>query len=133
MRVVFDTNIFVSALVFPGGRADAALQRILDGEDTLVVSPAIIDEVLTVLAEKFGRHLEELSRVAVLLSEAGELVKPRNRLTVLADDPDNRILECALAGKADGIVTGDKAMLLLKSFRGIALMSLDTYLRSSRL
>ena len=133
MRVVFDTNIFVSALVFPGGRADAALQRILDGEDTLIVSPVIIDEVLAVLAEKFGRHLEELSRVAVLLSEAGELVKPRNRLTVLADDPDNRILECALAGKADGIVTGDKAMLLLKSFRGIALMSLDTYLRSSRL
>ncbi len=85
------------------------------------------------LAEKLGRHLEELSRVAVLLFEAGELVKPRNRLTALADDVDNRILECALAGKADGIVTGDKAMLLLKSFRGIALMSLDTYLKSSRL
>jgi putative PIN family toxin of toxin-antitoxin system len=132
MRVVLDSNIFVSALVFPGGRADAALQRILDGEDTLVISPAIIDEVLRVLADKFGRDLEELSRVAVLLSEAGELVKPRNRLTVLADGPDNRILECALTGKADGIVTGDKAMLLLKSFRGIALWSLDRYLRTSR-
>ncbi len=132
MRVVFDTNIFVSALVLPGGRADAALQRIFDGDDTLIVSPAIIDEVLAVLAEKFGRHVEELSRVAVLLSEAGELVKPRNRLTVLADDPDNRVLECALAGKAGAIVTGDKAMLRLKAFRGIALMSLDTYLRATR-
>jgi|WetSurMetagenome_2_1015567.scaffolds.fasta_scaffold13764_6 putative PIN family toxin of toxin-antitoxin system len=133
MRVVFDTNIVVSALVFPGGRADAVLQRILDGGDTLVISQAIIDEVLAVLAGKFGRHLEELSRVAVLLSEAAEMVKPRRRLIVLADEPDNRILECALAGRADGVVTGDKAMLFLKSFQGIALLSLDKYLRASRL
>jgi putative PIN family toxin of toxin-antitoxin system len=131
MRVVFDTNVFISALVFPGGRADAALQRILDGDDTLITSPAIIAEVLAVLAGKFGRHREELSRVAVLLSEAAEMVKPRKRLTVLADEPDNRILECALAGGADGVVTGDKAMLALKSFQGVALMSLDEYLRLS--
>ena len=133
MRVVFDTNIFISALVFPGGRADAALQRILDGDETLIISPAIIAEVLAVLAGKFGRHREELSRVAVLLSEAAEMVKPRKRLTVLADEPDNRILECDLAGGVDGVVTGDKAMLALKSFQGIALMSLDEYLRVSRL
>jgi len=133
MRVVFDTNIFISALIFPGRRADAALQRILDGDDTLIISPAIIAEILAVLAGKFGRHREELSWVAVLLSEAAETVKPRKRLTVLADDPDNRILECALVGGADGVVTGDKAMLALKSFQGIALMSLDEYLRVSRL
>jgi len=132
MRVVFDTNIFVSALVFPGGRADAALQRMLDRDDTLVISPAIIDEVLAVLAKKFGRHLEELSRVAVLLAEASELVRPRSRLTVLADDPDNRILECALAGKADSLVTGDKAMLRLRVFEGITVLSLDEYLGTSR-
>ena len=131
MRVVFDTNIFISALVFPAGRAELALQRILDGDDTLIISPAIIAEVLAVLAGKFGRHREELSRVAVLLSEAAEMVKPGKRLTVLADEPDNRILECALAGSADGVVTGDKAILVLKSFQGIALMPLDEYLRLS--
>jgi putative PIN family toxin of toxin-antitoxin system len=133
MRVVFDTNIFVSALVFPGGRADAALQRILNGEDTLSISPAILDEVLAVLAGKFGRDAEELSRVAVLLAEAADLVRPRKRLTILADDPDNRILECALAGTADGVVTGDKAMLLLELLQGIAFLPLDVYLRTSRL
>ena len=132
MRVVFDTSIFVSALVFPGGRADAALQRILDGADVLLISSAIIAEVLAVLAKKFGRDPEELSRVAVLLAEAAEMVKPRKRLQILADEPDNRILECALAGKADGVVTGDKVMLLLESFQGIALISLDMYLRTSR-
>jgi putative PIN family toxin of toxin-antitoxin system len=133
MRVVFDTNIFVSALVFPGGRADATLQRILDGRDTLIISPAILDEILSVLAEKFGRDPEELSRVAVLLAELAEVVKPRRRLAVLADEPDNRILECAVAGAAEHIVTGDKAMLLLESFRGIALVSLDVYLRAELL
>jgi uncharacterized protein len=132
MRVVFDTNIFVSALVFPGGRADAALQRILDGEDVLLISSAIITEVLAVLAGKFGRDPEELSRVAVLLSEGAEMVKPHKRLTVLADEPDNRILECALAGSAEGVVTGDKAMLRLKSYQGIPLMSLDSYLTTVR-
>ena len=133
MRVVFDTNIFVSALVFPGGCADTALQRILGGQDVLLISSAIIDEVLAVLARKFGRDPEELSRVAVLLAEAAEMVKPRKRLQILADEPDNRILECALAGKADGVVTGDKVMLLLESFQGIALISLDKYLKATRL
>jgi putative PIN family toxin of toxin-antitoxin system len=130
MKVVFDSNIFVSALVFPGGRADAALQRILDGTDLLLVSPAIIDEVLRVLSEKFSRDREELSRVALLLTELFETVRPVERLTLLADEPDNRILECAVAGNAQAIITGDKAMLALGEVRGIAIITLRTYLAS---
>lgn len=128
MRVVFDSNIFVSALAFPGSRADAALQRILDGTDILLVSPAIIDEVLRVLAEKFSRDREELSRVALLLSELAETVRPVERLALLADEPDNRILECAVAGKAAAIVTGDKAMLAVGQVNGIAIITLHDYL-----
>ncbi len=128
MRVVFDTNIFVSALIFPGGRADAALRRILDGFDTLVVSPAIINEVLGVLADKFSRDREELSRVAILLADIGEVIKPRIRIAVLSDEPDNRILECAAAGQAAAVVTGDKALLALGSFQGIPIITLARYL-----
>ena len=128
MRVVFDTNIYVSALVFPGGRADAAVQRILGGIDVLVVSPAIINEVLGVLAEKFSRDREELSRVAVLLADIGEVVKPRLRLSVLPDEPDNRILEAAVAGRAAAVVTGDKALLALGAYRGIPILTLARYL-----
>ena len=50
MRVVFDTNIFVSALVVPGGAADRAIRRIVDGEDVLILSQAIVEEVLDVLS-----------------------------------------------------------------------------------
>jgi putative PIN family toxin of toxin-antitoxin system len=128
MRVVFDSNIFVAALAFPEGRAAAALQRILEGNDRLFVSPAIIDEVLRVLAEKFSRDREELSRVALLLSELAETVRPTTRLAILSDEPDNRILECAVAGKAVAIVTGDKAMLALGQVNDIAIVSLRDYL-----
>ena len=53
MRVVFDTNIFVSALILPGSRAEQALTRIIEGTDHLILSKSILDELLGVLARKF--------------------------------------------------------------------------------
>ena len=104
------------------------MQRILGGIDVLVVSPAIINEVLGVLAEKFSRDREELSRVAVLLADIGEVVKPRLRVSVLPDEPDNRILEAAVAGRAAAVVTGDKALLALGAYREIPILTLARYL-----
>ncbi len=128
MRVVFDTNIFISALVIPGSQAEKAVFRILDGDDVLLISKPILDELLSTLARKFGRDPEALSQVAVMMTEMAELVKPKSTVEVFKDDPDNRILECAEAGQADAIVTGDKEMLLLKQYHGIPLLSLRDYL-----
>ena len=128
MRVVFDTNILVSALVFPGGRGDAALRRIIARTDRLLLSRAILDELLEVLSRKFARDAEELAHVAVFFSDLAMIVAPRRRFRVVQDDPDSRILECALAGRAEAIVTGDKALLALKSFRNIPLVTLRAYL-----
>lgn len=97
----------------------------------LIISRAIIHEVLGVLARKFDRNPEELARIAIFLSELGEMVTPRNRLKVLRDEPENRILECAAAGKADVIVTGDQAMLQLGEYRGIRVLSLKDFLKAS--
>ena len=130
MRVVFDTNIFVSAFVFPGSRADAAVRRVLDAEDELVISRAIIDELLTVLARKFARDADELGRIAVFLTDLGVVVRPRGRVTILSDEADNRILECARSGHADVIVTGDRAMLALGRYQDIEIKSLRNYLGS---
>jgi putative PIN family toxin of toxin-antitoxin system len=128
MKVVFDTNILVSALVFPGGRADIALRRIIEEKDQLLLSKPILDELLGILARKFSRDAEELAHVAVFLSDLSVVVKPRRKFAVLADEPDNRILECAVTGGADAIVTGDKALLALKHFRKVKLLSLRAYL-----
>jgi putative PIN family toxin of toxin-antitoxin system len=128
VRVVFDANIFISAFVLPGGSAEKAVARLIDGRDQLVFSKESLDELLGVLAKKFGRDREELARVAVFIDEIGERVRPRTRVKVLADDPDNRILECAVAGNAEVIVTGDRALLSLGSYGTVSIVSLREYL-----
>jgi uncharacterized protein len=128
VKVVFDTNIFVSALVFPGGNGEAALQRIVEEVDDLIISKPILDELLGILARKFSRDAEELAHVAVYISELAQSVKPRKRIRLMKDDPDNRILECAVTGQADAIVTGDKRLLELGEYRGVRLLSLREYL-----
>jgi putative PIN family toxin of toxin-antitoxin system len=128
VKVVFDTNILVSALVFPGGRGEAALRRIIAGHDQLLASKPILDELLGILARKFSRDAEELAHVAVFLSELAVFVKPRRRLQVVKDEPDNRILECAIAGRAEAIVTGDHALLALREYEGVRIISLRDYL-----
>ncbi|MGH8629986.1 MAG: putative toxin-antitoxin system toxin component, PIN family [Burkholderiales bacterium] len=128
LRVVFDTNILVSALVFPGGRGEAALRRIAEEQNQLVLSKPILGELLGILGRKFSRDAEELAHVAVFLSDLAHFVKPRSRLHVVKDEPDNRILECALAGRAGAIITGDRALLTLGEYRGVRIISLREYL-----
>jgi putative PIN family toxin of toxin-antitoxin system len=129
MRVVFDTNIFISAFVISGSLAERAILKIVEGEDVLLMSKDILDELLSVLAVKFSRDREEISRVAVFLSEIGEWVETTGEIRVLKDEPDNRILECAVSGKADIIVTGDKEMLRLRMHGSTKIIGLNTYLR----
>ncbi len=128
MRVVFDTNILVSALVFPGGQGEAALRRIIGETDQLALSRPILDELLDVLGRKFARDAEELAHVAVFISDLAMIVTPKRRLRVVKDEPDNRIIECAVAGRADGIVTGDKALLALKRYGNTRILTLRDYL-----
>ena len=128
MRVVFDTNIFVSAFAIPGSRAEAAIRRVVNGHDSLIISKAILEELLTTLARKFSRDQEELAHVAVFLAEIGTVVHPKRRVRILKDDPDNRVLECAVAGRADAVVTGDRAMLSVGQYHEIPILTLATYL-----
>lgn len=132
MKVVFDTNIYVSAFLLPGGQADSALMRIAEGTDRLIISKAIVDELLDVLSRKFVKNADELARVAVFLADLADIVRPRGRIDVLRDEPDNRILECARTGRAGAIVTGDKAMLRLRRFGEIRIISLQEYLEGNQ-
>lgn len=128
MRVVFDTNIFISAFIIPGRQGEKAVLKIIEDQDSLLISADIIKEVLSVLSSKFGRDREALSHVAVTLSELAELVKPARRIRLLKDEPDNRILECAVSGRADFLVTGDKKILQLQEYKGVKIITLREYL-----
>ncbi len=130
MRAVFDTNVYISALIAPGSQAERAILKVLHQEETLLISREIIDEILMVLSGKFSRDREAISRVAVYLTELGKMVRPTGKIKILKDEPDNRILECAIHGKADVIVTGDKEILNLKEYQGIKIITLKDYLEA---
>ena len=129
MNVTFDTNVFVSGFTRPEGRAGQALAHIVTDGDVLFASKAIIDELRRVLAEKFGWTEDELEEVNDWFVAHSNTVQPREELSVLADEPDNRILECALAANADVIVTGDRAMLALARIGNTRIITLSEYLR----
>ena len=107
-----------------------AVLAAVEGRFDLAISKPIIHEVLGVLARKFARDAEELARVAVFLSELGEVVQPRKTLHVLRDEPDNRILECALTAHAKMTVTSDRAMLDLGEYKGIRIVPPREFLRT---
>ena len=128
MKVVFDTNIFISALVIPNSKAEQAIIKIIEGSDTLLLSKEIMGEILSVLSIKFHRDREAISHVAFYLSDLARMIKPTRKIRLFKDDPDNRILECAVSGRADVIVTGDKEILKLGEYEGIKIISLKDYL-----
>ena len=128
MRVVLDSNVYVSALTLPGGRAATALSAVLNGKVTALISEPLMGEVLRVLGRKFAQDREELARVALFLSELAEHVALRGRPQVLADEQDNRVLECAVAGRADLILTADRPMLRLGSYEGVQVVSLREFI-----
>jgi len=128
VNVTFDTNVFVSGFTRPTGRAAVALAKIVANVDTLFVSQHIVDELLRVLSEKFGRNDDELAIVIAWMERNTHFVAPTQTLHILADEPDNRILECALVAGADLIVTGDRAMLALQRIGNTRVISLAEYL-----
>ena len=71
---------------------------------------------------------KQLAKVAVLLSEIGHMVSPDRKISVLKDEADNRILECAVEAAADVVVTGDREMLALGRIEGVRILSLREYL-----
>ena len=123
MRVVLDSNVYVSAFVLPGGAASQLMAALLRDQAKPLISRPIMAEVLGVLGRKFAADREQLARTALFLSGFAEQVVPRERLHVLSDEPDNRILECAVAGHARWIVTGDRQMLKLGRYEGIQIVT----------
>ena len=108
MRVVLDTNVLVSALLTPDGNEALVLTATLGGKFDLVVSPAVLSEYELVLSRpRFGFAAADVRVTLLALRRAGELVRPTNPVTASPDDSDNRFLECAEAGHADYLVTGN--------------------------
>ncbi len=130
-KVVFDTNVFVRALINPKGinaRLVASLDRYV-----LVSSAAIVEEVAEVLfrPEVLGvtalRKLDA-QRLVELLRRA-PLVSPTVAVTICRDPDDNKFLEAAIAAGAEYVVTGDKDLRSLGAYQGVKIRFPAEFLR----
>lgn len=119
MRIVLDTNVLISALAFPGSKPDRILRQVRRGELDLFISPFILAELDRVLQEKFRFGKKEAGARVRAIRSMAHLVHPTEQINVVtANADDNRILECALAARAEFLVTGDKEHLIpLGSYR----------------
>ncbi len=128
LRVVFDTSVYVSAFITPGGRGEDAYFRAVRGEVALVTSVPILTELARKLRDKFHWNDEHIRDTCRHIASLAEVIKPKTVVSVLFDEPDNRILECAVEGKAELIVTGDKQLLKLETYEGITVLTLAKFL-----
>jgi putative PIN family toxin of toxin-antitoxin system len=117
MRVVFDTNVFVSGLNF-GGKPATVLQMAAKAECILVTSEDILQEIEDVLLRKFFWSAGNVAATLTGIRAMADVVKPDIMLSDCEDPDDNRILEAAVAGGVACIVSGDRHLLRMKGLPG---------------
>lgn len=123
MRVVLDTNVFISAIL--GGRLGVIVDEWKAGKFTLIITDAIAREYLDVINRpKFKIPQNEIMAATDYLLQTAEFVTPQEQIHVIvADLTDNKFLEAAVAGKVNFIVSGDNHLLELKSFKKITVIT----------
>ena len=130
LRVVLDSNVLISAVVF-GGKPREILALAVEGKIRLALSGDILDETRAVLGgKKFRYPARVLYSIEKELTVVCEIVDPKEEIQSIAEDPqDNRILACAVEAGSDYIITGDKHLLELGRFRNIKIVPPDEFLR----
>ena len=130
MRAVADTNVYISALNF-GGTPEEVLGLGRAGDIQLFISPSMLREIEEVLLRKFHWSPRDVREASVAIQEFSKLVRPQEVVHVITEDePDNRILECALEAGADFVITGDQHLRQLNTFRGISIVSPREFLEA---
>lgn len=135
LKVVFDTNMFVSGLLVKSGPPARALDAWRERRYVVAISPAIISEIRAVLnyariRRKYAVTDGDVSQLAALL-EGDALLVPGSADVAgsVPDDPaDEKILACAVEARADLVVTGDHHLLDLREYKGIAIVTVYEFL-----
>lgn len=134
MRVVVDTNVLVSRFLSPTGPPAQLFARLERHAFALLVSEPILAEYQRVLqypylSERHGMSTAAIVELVVSLRQVAILVTPTEQLDVIAADPaDNMFLECAVAGGAAYIVSGDAHLLRLGAYQGISILTPRAFL-----
>jgi putative PIN family toxin of toxin-antitoxin system len=128
LNVVIDTNVFISAFYLPESRPAEVVLLARRKRVQNFISPQILKEIERIFRNKLLWDNPKTHNAIKRISEFSEMVYPQERLTVITDDPDNRILECALEAHADSIISGDHHLTQLKVFQGINILTPAAFL-----
>lgn len=120
-RLVLDTNVLISAYGF-GGKPAELMRAIIGGEHVLITSPALLTEFADKLYSVLGYDDDHVRAAVQQLARLAEIVRPDATLRVIADEPDDRVLECAVEGRAEVIVSGDHHLLDLGEYGGVPIV-----------
>jgi len=129
-KLVLDSNVFISAVVF-GGKPREILELAIKGLMEIAVSDDILKEIKGVLeGKKFQFPRKSVNALMREIEDIASFVEPAERIEAVVDDPqDNRVLECAVESGSDAIISGDSHLLALGGFGKIKIMNPDEFLR----
>ena len=124
MKAILDTNVLISAYVFPGGKPEAVYRLALEGRLEIGTSLPLLAELGRVLSQKFGWTPDRVEAAVAQMTRVASVVKPVETVQVVIADPaDDRVLEAARAFGADVIVSGDRHLLDLGTWSDIQIIS----------
>ena len=129
MRVVLDTNVFISGIHWSGS-SEKVLRAWIKKDFELVSSLPIIEELIRILMSfKIPLDPEDISWWESLILEKSIIVVPKEKVNIVTDPDDNKFVEAALEGEAQYIISQDKHLLVLKEYRGIKIVHPDHFLK----
>lgn len=131
MRILLDTNVIISALLF-GGKPRTILQSVIKKKHIAVTSAILLSELSDVLRKKFAYSKQAVAAVDKQMRKQCALVLPRETIDVLDDMPDNRVLEAAVEGECGRIITGDTDLLRLGRYRNIRILTPGEFLEVAK-
>ncbi|HYG64190.1 MAG TPA: putative toxin-antitoxin system toxin component, PIN family [Thermoanaerobaculia bacterium] len=135
IRAVIDTSILVRAFLKPQGTVGPILDRLAEGRYAFVSSRPLLDELIDVLNRprlrmKYSLRKEDVEDLLKLLLLRGEVVEPARSIVACRDPKDDKVLEAAVEGRAQFIVTGDEDLLVLSPFESILMVGPSEFLHS---
>jgi putative PIN family toxin of toxin-antitoxin system len=133
IRVVIDTNVFISATFLPHSKPAKIINWIRGGKVVWVTSLEILEEITRVLLsprvkKRHGLTAQQITKVLEGLIQGAEITPGTLRATASRDPADNKFLACAVEGQADYLVSGDKDLTDLKSYQDIPIVSPAAFL-----
>lgn len=134
MRVVIDTNVFVSS--FFGGNPKRIIDLWKKEEISLCLSKDILDEYMDVLQRVGLKDEEEIEELLSLFAKGFNILFTTKtpKIKAVKDDPDDdKFIECAVALKAEAIITGDKALGAMGEYMGIKILNPQQFLKSYKI